>query len=566
MDPRLDTGGFKIDFKKYSFILPAAFPVFFLAVFYFYPLAEIFKTAFFSASGSGDNFLPGLSWPISYYAGVAWFTFWQAALSTVLTLCAALPAAYVFASYRFRGKKILEALATVPFVLPTVATAAAFRFLLGKNGVLNSIFIKLGSQSPIINIENSIWLILIAHVFYNYAVVFRITCAFWANLNRSCTAKAARMLGAGPVRTFFKITLPLLKPAIFASSLLVFIFCFSSFGIILLLGGPKLATIEVEIYRQAVNIFDLRTAAFLSVIQIVFTFSLSFVYTRLQRKSALEIETGIGTFEPVSPKTLKDIIIVGLTVCFILAFLCSPVFALLAGSFWIDGSFSAVFYKALFKNPSQSIFFVSPVKAASFSAAFAVISTICAITTGLCAAIALSAKKKSLLASALDPVFMLPLSTSAVTLGLGFIIALDSPPLNLRSSFLIVPIAHTLAAFPFAVRSILPALSSIPQNIKYAAYMLGASKFYIFKKVVLPIAGPSIAAAAIFVFIISMGEFGATSFLALPDMPTMPVAIYSFLTRPGSINYGQAMAMSSLLIAITCVCFIFIEKFGRFKF
>ena len=155
---------------------------------------------------------------------------------------------------------------------------------------------------------------------------------------------------------------------------------------------------------------------------------------------------------------------------------------------------------------------------------------------------------------------MLPLSTSAVTLGFGFIISLDKEPLNLRSSWLLLPIAHTLTAFPFVMRCLLPALRNINAQLRESAAILGASPFRVWKSVDLPIVSRALAAASVFAFTISMGEFGATSFIARPQTPTLPIAIYRFLGTPGAVNYGQAMAMSCLLMLITAAGFLVLDR------
>ncbi len=195
------------------------------------------------------------------YGRILWFTCWQAVLSTLLTLVLALPGAYVFARYRFFGKNLLQALMTIPFVLPTVVTAAAFRALLGPNGLLNNwLMAGFDLAQPPIRIDQTVSFFLLAHVFYNYTLVLRIVGGFWAGLDPDLRA-AATMLGASPWQTFRRITLPLLMPAIGSASLLVFIFCFTSFGVVLILGGPGYATLEVEIYRQSVQLFNLPMAA-----------------------------------------------------------------------------------------------------------------------------------------------------------------------------------------------------------------------------------------------------------------------------------------------------------------
>jgi len=156
---------------------------------------------------------------------------------------------------------------------------------------------------------------------------------------------------------------------------------------------------------------------------------------------------------------------------------------------------------------------------------------------------------------------MLPLGTSAVTLGLGYIVALDRPPLNLRTSPLLVVLAHTLIALPFVLRSILPALRSIHPRLREAAALLGASPWRVWQEVDLPIVARAVLVGAVFAFTVSLGEFGATSLIARPERPTMPIAIYRFLGRPGAANYGQALAMATLLMVVCAVGFLAIERF-----
>jgi thiamine transport system permease protein len=530
----------------------------FLAVFYFYPLFSIFNVGF-RPEGRWD--LAYLSQLVtkSYYLRILWFTFWQAALATSATLLLALPGAYIFARYRFWGKNWLHAFASVPFVLPTVVVAAAFQALLGTNGLLNAWLMDwFGWETAPIQLNYTVWFILLAHVFYNYTVVLRIVGGFWAGLQPSLF-EAASLLGASPRQVFFKVTLPLLKPAILTAGLLVFIFCFSAFGVILILGGPRFATLEVEIYRQAVHMFNLPMAAALSLIQILFTFVLMWAYTHLQHKAAVSLHPESIANTQRRPETPGEKAFIGINSLLVLLLLGSPLGALAFQSIYTEDGFSLVFYRALFENPIRSVFYIPPVQAVSYSIGYALFTLLLALLLGLLAAVFIAGKKNRL-GTLLDPIFMLPLSTSAVTLGFGFIIALDRPPLNLRASLLIVPIAHTLVAFPFVVRSLLPAFRSLPANLKESALLLGATPLKAFFIIDLPIIGRALLVGAVFAFTVSLGEFGASVFVARQQTPTMPLAIYRFLSQPGAMNYGQAMAMSSLLMMVTAIGFLSLEK------
>jgi len=533
-------------------------PLLFLGIFYFYPLLSIFFLSFIPEGVFDVSKLYKLV-STGYYARVLWFTIWQAALSTLLTVIVALPGAYVFARYDFKGKALLQNLATIPFVLPTVVTAAAFHALLGPRGLANTILMHLFQlESPVIHLDQTVWFFLLAHVFYNYTVILRIVGGFWSRLPKNLT-ESARMLGASDKRAFVTITLPLLKPAILAASLLVFVFCFTSFGVVLILGGPRYATVEVEIYRQALHLFNLPMASALALVQIVFTFGLIAVYTRLEKKVAVSMTFSGAQNVDQKIQTPKERFFLLTNITGMVVLLGAPIMALLLQSVLTEEGLSLVYYAGLFQNKTASILYVTPIAAIANSLGYALGATLIALILGwFSAAFLVGSKEKWALV--LDPVFMLPLSTSAITLGFGFVVALDEPPLNLRSSMFLPAIAHAMVAFPFVVRSILPAWRSIPQNLRDAAALLGASPLRIWETIDWPILRRALLVGAVFAFAISMGEFGATVFVVRPQTPTMPLAIFRYLNHPGSLNYGQAMAMSCLLMITTALGFLFLQK------
>jgi len=543
----------------------------FLFLFYFYPIASILSLSFTSVGPGGGEGLSAILKP--HYLRVIWFTTWQAALSTVLTLGAAMPGAYIFARYEFPGKSLIQALTTVPFVLPTIVVSLAFTALFGPHGWLNVILMNvMGLDRPPLDFQYTLGIILLAHVFYNYTLVLRLVGTQWAYLDPRLE-EAARMLGAGRWRAFREITLPLLAPTVGAAALLVFLFCFTSFGVILILGGPRFATLEVEIYLQTVHYLNLPVAAALSMIQILCTLGMMSVYTFLYERIArpVTLRSRHTTQHPFRTKTQK--LLAGVNLVAIVALLIGPLFALAARSVTLaplggDGRgpfFSLGFYRHLFENPRESAFYVPPIAAARNSVGFALATMVLAVALGGMAATVLAGGgQRSKLKGAsrwLDVLLMLPLGTSAVTLGLGYIVALDEPPLNLRTSPWLVVCAHTLVALPFVVRSVLPALRAIDPRLRETAAILGASPGRVWREVDLPIVARAVLVGAVFAFTVSMGEFGATSLIARPERPTMPIAIYRFLARPGAENYGQALAMSTLLMLVCTLAFVLIERF-----
>ena len=527
------------------FLALLAVPLVFLIIFYFYPLGEIARV---SLTWQGQ-LQPMTLVRKLLSAGNLWvigFTFVQALLSTLLTLAIGLPGAYVFARFEFRGKRVIQALTTVPFVLPTVVVAAAFGAALGPNSPLDR---WLGVA---LDLRYTLGAILLAHIFYNYTIVLRMVRGFWETLDPQLE-EAARTLGASPLRVFREVTLPLLLPVVMTAGMLVFIFCFTSFGVVLILGGPRFATLEVEIYRQTIQFANLPLAAALSLVQILFTLGFTVIYARRQGQISRPLDLKPRWATQRRPQKPSEIAFVALNLFAMTALMAYPLLTLVAGSFGAG----LRYYGMLFQNPRQSVFYVPPLAAVSNSLKVALAVTVMALALGLLVSTALHRHRRGWL---IDALFMLPLGTSAVTLGLGYLISMDRPPLALRGTIALIVFAHTLVALPFVVRSLLPALQSIRPSLREAASTLGASPLRVFREVDLPIVWRALAVGAIFAFTISMGEFGATSMIARPETPTIPIAVYRFLSRPGAVNYGQALAMSTILMAVCVTGFLAIEQ------
>ena len=547
-----------------------ALPLLFLSLFYFYPLGSILRLSF-ARSGTGASGPLLEAAESGFVQEIIWFTFWQALLSTLLTLVVGLPGAYLLARYEFRGKSLIQALSLIPFVLPTVVVAAAFYALLGPRGWMNLALIELFDLSvPPIRFTNTLAAILVAHVFYNTTIVLRMVGDYWSHLDPRLT-QAARTLGANRWRTFRQITLPLLAPSIIAASLLVFLFDFTSFGVILILGGPRFSTLEVEIYYQTVSLFNLPLAAVLSLVQLFFTLVFTVFYTRLSARLTRPLRLRPHRYTQQRLTNWRSRIFAGIMITLLLVLLTAPLIALAARSFTrlepnrgqsspVSPGLTLDFYRELAVDRASSLFYVPPTTAIAISLGYALATVVLALGIGLPAAYALSRYSNDPLNKFLDPVIMLPLGTSAVTLGLGFIIALSRPPLDLRTSPWMIPIAHTLVAFPFVVRSLVPSFRSIQPRLRQAAALLGASPAQVFRSIDLPLVGRAILVAATFAFTISLGEFGATVLIARPEYPTIPVVIYRYISQPGALNYGQALALSTILMVVTATSILAIER------
>ncbi len=512
---------------RWGWVAVAAVPVFFIGYFFVYPVSRILILGM-SELGSGT---PGLEGRL---LRIGWFTLWQAVVSTILTFLAAAPLTWAVSTFRFPGRRLAMALVTVPFVLPTVVVGTAF-VALGWNGTVGAI--------------------LAAHVFFNVAVVVRTVSTLWSRIDPTLY-EAARVLGCSERRVFTRVTLPLLRPAIAAAASIVFLFTFTSFGAVLILGGFRYATLEVEIYRQAVSLFNLPLAAVLAVIQLVGVTIALWLYSRYQERTsvawAMENEV-----EKPAPKGWSRVSVVA-SVAVTLGALAYPLVILVGRSLGSDS------YPRLFQE--QAVV-GRPIEAVGNSLVYAGIAMALATVVGLMAATVITARSGGL-SRWFDTILMLPLGTSAVTIGFGFIVALGWP-VDLRASVWLVPIAHALVAVPFVVRMTVPTLRSIEPETREAASVLGASAWRVWRHIDLPIVSRAGLVGAAFAFVISLGEFGATSFIARPGSATIPTMIFRLLNRPGPANFGMAMALSVILAGLTAAIVMWIDRsrvgdIGRF--
>lgn len=523
-----------------------AVPVAFFAVFFAYPVAAIVARGL-KADGAWRLGRIGDVLAQSDVRHVLWFTTWQALASTALTLLVALPGAYVFARFDFPGKQVLRAVVTVPFVLPTVVVGTAFLALVGRGGLLDELW---G-----LRLDTTVWAILLAHVFFNYAVVVRTVGGLWAQLDPR-QEEAARMLGASRLRAWRQVTLPALAPAVAAAALMVFLFTFTSFGVVQILGGPTFSTLEVEIYRQTSQVFDLSTAAVLTLVQFAAVAAVLAVHawTVRRRETALRLVDAGTTAR--RPRGAGQWALLAGVLGVIVVLLVLPLAVLVQRSLGASGF---GYYRALTREDGGT-FLVPPIEAIGNSLQYAVAATAIAVMIGGLAAAALTRRDAGRFVRGFDALLMLPLGVSAVTVGFGFLIALDEPPLDLRASWILVPLAQALVGVPFVVRTMLPVLRAVDGRLREAAAVLGASPWRVWREVDLPMVRRAFLVAAGFAFAVSLGEFGATVFIARPDNPTLPVAVARLLGRPGDMNYGQAMALSTILMLVCAVALVVLER------
>ncbi|MFA7499290.1 MAG: ABC transporter permease subunit [Leucobacter sp.] len=532
-----------------------ALPLAFLVVFFLWPVVSLVATGFWE---DGELDLGGI--PEVFGAPRTWRvignTLAQAGLATGCSMLLGVPAAYVLYRLRFRGQRVLRGILTVPFVLPTVVVGVAFSALLGPGGPLEWL-----------GLDRTLTIVVLALTFPNIAVVARMVGGFWARLDDR-PERVARSLGAGRFAAWRTVVLPALAPALASAAALVFLFCSTAFGIVLVLGGSAYSNVETEIYRLTVHYLDLRGAAVLSLAQFAIVGVTLVVSARLRRagERAVELrEEDEATSRRPRPADIPMFALFGATLLLLHAL---PIAALVARSLQIHGGGWGIDNYAALVSPPDTIRLDEPVTAAiGLSLRMAVAAAVIAMVLGVLLALVLSRRPRHRALrrgiALLDGAVMLPLGVSAVTLGFGLLITMHRPlgiGFDLRSSAVLIPIAQALVALPLVVRVLLPVLRGIDPQLHFAAASLGARPLAVLLTVDLPMLGRSVGLALGFAFAVSLGEFGATSFLVRPGLQTLPVVVARLIADQSPGSYGAGLAAAVVLGVLTAGVMLVAER------
>jgi len=454
------------------------------------------------------------------------FSLWQGVLSTVLTLAFGLFPTWVLARYQFTGRSILVALVTVPFVLPTIAVGAAFLAVLPTS------------------LHRTTWAILLAHIFFNISVVVRTVGPLWRSVDQGLI-ESAQTLGASPAQVYRHLLLPIARPAIISAGSLIFVMCFTSYGIIRILGGPGLATLDIEIYRRAVQLGDISGATVLGITQ---TLCIACAFAWWSRSQGAQFSK-IGDRNSARALNRSSRIIVFLTA----AAFTAPLGALIFSSLHTRDSWSLTGWKVLFGLQDIRGLSIDLPSSLATSLVYALAATAIAVPVGM-AATAFARRHW------IHTAVVLPLSTSPVVLGLAILITYDRAPFDFRSSRLLIPLVHAAIALPFVMRATIAIGNVIPPDLRHAAETLGASPWRRWLNIDLPLLRPALATGVAFSLAMSLGEFGATSFLTRRNSSTLPISIANLFSRAGDIPRSTGMAAATLLIFITGLLVISVDR------
>jgi thiamine transport system permease protein len=520
-------------------------PIFFFGVLFYWPLGKILSLGF---SGHWISTLVG-----SKNISILWFTIWQAALSSSFALLFGIPGAYVLYHRRFRGQRLLQALITVPFVLPSIVVAIGF-----------TSFKNLPLLSQFLNGKSAIPIIICANIFMNYSLAVRIVGGVWTTFDDTIE-DAAALDGAGRFRTFISVTAPQLKKSIASASALIFLYCAANFGIVLVLGGATTKTIETEIYITATQYLDLPKSSALVLIQTVLTI-LAFVIAQRFSKGQL----GFGFSQSLGPQQQldkRDAPIVAVTFLFIGGLICMPLLSVLIKAFRVENTFGLSNFIMLSSRGTRDFLSISVAAALQNTLRNALIATVLSITVGVFVSYLISRpkhrKKSRTFQRIMEILFQMPLGISSVILGFGYLVCFSDGIFPLRSSWIVTPIAQSLISIPLVIRLIHPALATLDNELREVAETDSATPSQIWWQIEVPIIRNSLLIATGYALIVSVGDFGAANFLAYGDQGTLPVILFQLISRPGPQNYGMAMAASALIIGFAIMIVYLVNAFDR---
>ena len=503
-------------------------PIFFIFAFIVAPVLNIFVS---SLQFESLNLLR-----TDAIRNVVWFTTWQSLVSTALALTVALPLAFVTANFKFKAQRLTTSLISMPFILPSIVVGVAFLQILPNN------------------FHRTAFALILAHVYFNFGFASRLISARWLQIHPHLD-DAARTLGASPLKLFTTLTLPLLSKAIANAALIVFTLCFTSYGVVRVLGGPSRSTLETEIYFRAMQLGDVSGAMLLSALQVVII-ALLFVVTTKASSKKFEQSTRPTITRQIPLQTGRQKIVITTIISSATLFAIVPVLAIALKSINTNSRFTTTAWRTVFTSPeiTQSI---------AKTLICAVIAMSLATLLGLLSACSVAYNNNFRFISGLTT---LPIVISAVSIGLGIIITFDTQPFDWRGAQLMLPLAHTLVALPLVMRIISPVLQAIPDSLRQASNVLGASPRQTWLNIDFKIIRRAAISAAAVSATVSIGEFGASSFLARRGAETLPVMISRLLSRPGDSLQSQAFALATLLVMFSLVIIFVIDSFTEDKF
>ena len=517
----------------------------FLAFFYAIPIS------FLVGNVSPTDFSSVLS--DEYIHRLFYETLGQALLSTVLTLLLALPVAFFFAKYSFKGKRTLEYLLLTTFFVPAFTVAEGLIVLLGETGIINSLLSQLlGTGEPVVKILYSIWAVILAHVIYYVPLATLILEQGFSSVDQNLV-DTARVFSGSALRVFKTVYLNFLTPYAVAASLLVFAFSFITYSTPMLVGG-RFTTLEVEIYATRFR----PVSSSIALLQLLLTLSISIIIILFREKSYAPSSASNPVEEPVSKLfSSPGGILLAAYVALLYVFELAPVAIPVVGPF-LDAEHS---FTGLFKELYDFKFGFGLGFAEILLQSLAIALIVSVVSTMLSVAIVWSSKVSGGVVEKTVSILMaLPLTMSRSSLALGILLSYGFGVTRLYGSWILMAIGQSAVVIPLAARIIEASWTRIVKEYREAADAHGATAFFRLIRVEIPLVLPAVVASLLMAFSSSLSDFTFSTFFSTLNLMTLPVAVNLLIDYR---RLSLALALTSLLTMLVIIVETAGSQFSR---
>jgi putative spermidine/putrescine transport system permease protein len=520
-----------------------------LLVLFVWPIAGIFESSFGEDVFTLTSYQRAIGSEV--YRQIFYNTLEIAAVVTIGAIIVSYPFAYVMATVSPSMVKLLTFVVLLPFWTSALVRTTAWVILLQRRGVVNVGLEKVGFiDEPISFLYNfSGVLIGMIHVLMPF-MVLPLYGAFRSIDGR--LLQAAKGLGAGPWRGFIRIILPLSAPGVAAGGLIVFMTSIGYYITPSLMGGPKETMISQQIAYHMQEQLDWGMASALAVILLITTLS---IFAIFQKYFGFDkMFSGQDTGEPLRQGDEKSNIqrlVFNISATLAAIFLIAPILVILPMSIsespfikFPPNAFTFEWFENLYYDPRWSRAFFTSLE-------IAVMAVVISLFLGTSAAIGLS-RLKSRMKPIIEAFVMTPLIIPPIIIAVG--LYSFYAPLEMLGSSLGLAIGHALLATPFVFIAVRASLRSFDQNIELAAIGLGANRFTMFRRIMLPSIWPGLMAGSIFAFITSFDDVILAIFLTDVRSRTLPRVIYEgvkYDTDPTIVALAAILIFVSMVVLIT---------------
>ncbi|QOS99416.1 iron ABC transporter permease [Brevibacterium sp. JNUCC-42] len=547
-------------FSSNSFVYVLVAPLFLILLAYVvYPLWQtFFQSMSIDRQFSFANYARFFSLEHTANLEALWTSLYISVLSVITCGIVGISMAFLLERYDFPGRKILSVLAMVPMALPPLIGVLSFTFLYGESGIIPRALKELFQLQQVPFSLKGIWGVLIVHTFTMYTYFYMTASAAIKGLDPSLE-EAAASLGANRFIVWQRVILPMLTPAIVASSLLVFMIAMASYTAPLIFGIDRTMTMQIYLSRTNGNLDMAATqSTILSVVSIVFLLVMRWYQgvRNYQNQSKgvsvhrTEVKSKVGRYIAMVLSTIGVVI------------LMLPILVLVLLSFSEDGTWTVQILPPSYTFSHYLDLFTDNKTWRPIANSFelSLIATIGNVIFGIAAAYAMIRLKfrgKTLL----DVLIMLPWALPGTVVGINLLAAFSEPHLfgfnqALVGTIWILPLAYFVRHLPLVFRSTSATLMQTDHSVEEAARNLGASWWYSFRRVVFPIALSGILAGTLLAFVQGIGEFVAS--ILLFTTSTTPISVEIF-QRMYSFEFGTACAYGVLQIVLIIIV-LFLSK------